>query len=280
MYKYSMTQWILGNEEIENSFMRLKKYGYDCIEFAAEPYSLDANLLCDLMNKYDIGCSSLCGIFTEERDLTADTDSKLAETAIKYVKDCIDFAKRVGAPHIIVVPSPVGISSLPTGKDYNELWNNAVNNISSIAGYALENGVKICIEAINRYETYFLNTLAKAYKFVKEVNHPAVCIMADLFHMSLEENNIGNSLRMISDKLIHVHIADNTREAAGLGTTDFKEVVYTLKDIGYTGSLTMEFMPRVANPYEIGSIETKGHIMDKYAEQSINYMKTVEKSVV
>ena len=71
----------------------------------------------------------------------------------------------------------------------------------------------------------------------------------------------------------------NTREAAGLGKTDFKEMFYVLRDIGYKGPLTMEFMPRLANPYESGDLETKSHLMDKYAEQAINYMKTLEKSV-
>ena len=54
---------------------------------------------------------------------------------------------------------------------------------------------------------------------------------------------------------------------------------YVLRDIGYKGPLTMEFMPRLANPYESGDLETKSHLMDKYAEQAINYMKTLEKSI-
>ena len=54
---------------------------------------------------------------------------------------------------------------------------------------------------------------------------------------------------------------------------------YVLRDIGYKGPLTMEFMPRLANPYGSGDLETKSHLMDKYAEQAINYMKTLEKSV-
>lgn len=72
--------------------------------------------------------------------------------------------------------------------------------------------------------------------------------MADLFHMSLEERDIPRSLRMIAKHLVHVHIADNTREAAGLGSTDFRAALRTLMDIGYCGSLTMEFMPRLRTP--------------------------------
>ena len=256
MYTYSMTQWIVGNEDLEYSFQRLKKYGYDGIEFAAEPYTADQDRMVELMKKYELCCTSLCGIFPEERDLTAG-DPDAAAQAVNYIRDSVDLAVKVGAPYMIVVPSPVGRTELPEGLSYEDAWNNAVKNVRLAADYAGSRGIRLAIEAVNRYETYLVNTLAKAFKFVKEVDHPAVGAMADMFHMSLEENNLGASLRMISPYLMHVHIADNTREAAGLGSTDFKEMLWVLKDIGYKGALTMEFMPRLANPYASQDVDTQ-----------------------
>ena len=279
MFQYSMTQWILGNEAVENSFKRLEKYGYDGIEFAAEPYTLDVEEMLCLMKKYGMRCSSLCGIFSEERDLSA-SDKETAEKAVRYLCDSIDWAAKAGASCLIVVPSPVGRTAPVQGVSYQQAWENAVKNIRSAADHAREQGIVLVIEAINRYETYLVNTIAKAIRFVKEIDHPAVGMMADLFHMSLEENNIGQSLRMMSPWLKHVHIADNTREAAGMGNTDFKEVLRILKETGYEGVLTMEFMPRVANPYEIGDMDTQSRQMDHYAKQSIEYMKAMEHSLL
>mgnify|MGYP000942996003 CR=1 FL=1 len=276
MYRYSMTQWIVGNEDIEYSFQRLKKYGYDGIEFAAEPYTLDTDKMIALMEKYDIYCSSLCGIFTENRDLSA----KDGKSGIQYLKDCVDLAVKVKAPYIIVVPSPVGRTEPTEMCTYEEAWSNAVKNIRIAADYAQSKGVRLAIEAINRYETYLVNDLTKALCFVKEINHPAVGLMADLFHMSIEEKNIGASLRMVAEYLMHIHIADNTREAAGLGSTDFKEVLYVLKDINYKGPLTMEFLPKVANPYVASDMRTHAKMMDDFAEQAINYMKMLELSIL
>ena len=82
MYQYSMTQWIVGNEDIERSMARLRKFGYDGIEFAAEAEMLDSSRLKALMQKYGLVCTSLCGIFTENRDLTAPAGEK-AEEAVK-----------------------------------------------------------------------------------------------------------------------------------------------------------------------------------------------------
>ncbi|MDR1112214.1 MAG: sugar phosphate isomerase/epimerase [Bacteroidales bacterium] len=274
-----MTQWIVGNEDIESSFIRLKKCGYDGIEFAAEPYTLDQDRLKMFMRKYAICCTSLCGIFSESRDLTASVGDG-GEVAVDYLKSSVDFAVKVGASLIIVVPSPVGRIEPVANRSYDTAWNNAITNIKNVADYAQGKGIMLAIEAINRYETYFVNTLTKALRLVQEINHPAVSIMADLFHMSIEENNLSASLRMIAKYLIHVHIADNTREAAGLGSTNFKEVLYTLRDIGYKGALTMEFMPRIANPYALTDMTTHSKVMDDYAEQSINYMKQMEKSIL
>lgn len=278
MYKYSMTQWIVGDEDIEQSFRRLKSCGYDGIEFAAEPYTLDAERLLALMEKYGLSCTSLCGIFPEERDLTA-SEPEAAEAAVKYVCDSVDLAVRVGAPLMIVVPSPVGRVAPPAGRSIEDIRACAVRNIRRAADYAHSRGVILAIEAINRYETYFANTLEKALSLVEEIDHPAVKLMADLFHMSLEERDIPRSLRMIAKHLVHVHIADNTREAAGLGSTDFRAALRTLMDIGYCGSLTMEFMPRLANPYESGALSTQSELMDVYAKQSIDYMRCVEASL-
>lgn len=277
MYHIGMTQWIAGDEPLEVSCARMKKYGYDGIEFAAEPYQLDADECVSLMKKYNLNCRSLCGIFGEDRDLTADGDA--GEKAVQYLRDSVDLAVKTGAGVIIVVPSPVGRTKKPGGKPMEELNRNAVENIRRAADYAQEKGVRFAIEAINRYETYFVNTLSKALKLVEEINHPAVGIMADLFHMSIEEGSSVDSLYMIRKHLLHVHIADNTREPAGMGHTDFKEILRALKRIGYEGSLTMEFMYRLADPYSSREVNTQTELMDRYAEQAIDYIRMTERSI-
>lgn len=278
MYHIGMTQWIVGNEPLETSCKRLCDCHYDGIEFAADPYQLDAEKCLELMKKYNLNCHSLCGLFDETRDLTSAEEA--GRNAVRYLKDSVDFANKVGAEVIIVVPSPVGRTVKPEDLSLEQLTENAVKNIRDAADYAQTHGVKLAIEAINRYETYFINTLQKGLEFVKKVNHPAVGLMADMFHMSIEERSMTDSLFMIKDYLLHVHIADNTREAAGMGNTDFKEILRVLQNIGYTGSLTMEFMYRVADPYSAQEMDTQAGLMDQYAKQAIAYIRMIEESIV
>lgn len=276
MYRYSATQWIFGNEDIETSFARLKKFGYDGVELAAEPYDLNMDKIKQLMAKYDMICTSLCGIFTPERDLSS-TNEKIRAKAVIYLKDSVDMALFLGATHIIVVPSPVG--KLAPDTTTKEAWDNAVKSVREAGEYARLKNIVLAIEAINRYETYLVNNLTLALSFIREVNISSVKVMADLFHMNIEERNNTEALTKIAPYLAHVHIADNTREAAGLGKTDFSEVMRTLKKINYKGPITMEFLPPIANPYLASGFEQKGEIYDDFAEQSIHHMKMLEKLV-
>lgn len=275
MYRYGMTQWIVGNEDLESGFRRLQKCGYDTIEFAGEPDKLKPAECLALMKAYHLDADSICGIFSgPERDLTSGGADALM--AVGYLKKCVDFGAAIGSSVIIVVPSPVGRTRMPDNCAYDQLWDNAVRNIRDAAEYAQTKNIRFAVEAINRYETYFVNTLEKAYRLVREIDHKQVGIMADTFHMNLEENNIEQSLRMIADKLIHVHIADNTREPAGMGTIDFNTVVRTLRDIRYQGILCMEFLPRVADPYQLFMNSSQSLLMDRYADSALRYMKSAE----
>ncbi len=272
VYKYSVTQWIYGNENLEDSLKRLKKYGYQGVELAGEPDTIDINQTKQLLNEYNLECSSICGIYTPERDLSSSNEI-IRKNAVQYVKKSIDLAKALNATTVIVVPTCVGKLSPETTLE--EEWNNAISSVKEAGQYAKEQEITLAIEALNRYETYLVNNLTLAVRFVEEVNVEGIGIMADLFHMSIEERNMTEALNKISPYLAHVHIADNTREAAGLGQTDFKPVISFLNDANYKGYITMEFLPAVSNPYMASELNGESNIFDDFTKQSIQHMKEI-----
>lgn len=273
MFRYSATQWIYGDEPLEASFKRLHRFGYDGIELAGEPDQLDRDEIKRLMERYGIGCTSICGIYKPERDLSS-SDPAVRARAVNYVKACADLAADVGAAVVIVVPSPVGKSA--PGTTVQEEWKNAVSSIREAGEYAASRGIRLAIEALNRFETYLVNKLDTARKLVEEAGVSSVGIMADLFHMNIEERNPCQAIRDIAPHLVHVHIADNTREAAGLGITDFESVLRTLIEVGYQGPLTMEFLPPVSNPYAAATMQAEDRtIFDDFTRQSIEHLKAL-----
>ncbi|MDN3019413.1 sugar phosphate isomerase/epimerase [Paenibacillus sp. BSR1-1] len=277
MYKYSATQWIFGNESLEDSLKRLKKYGYQGVELAGEPDAIDVEETKELLKQYDLECSSICGIYTPERDLSS-SNEEIRKNAVEYVKKSVDLAKALNASTLIVVPTYVG--KLAPETNLEEEWHNAVLSVEEAALYAKEQGITLAIEALNRYETYLVNNLTLALRFVQEVNVDGLGIMADLFHMSIEERSMTEAIKNISRYLTHVHIADNTREAAGLGQTEFGPVIALLKELDYKGYITMEFLPAVSNPYVASGLQGESNIFDEFTKQSIEHMKAIVEVLV
>lgn len=277
MYRYSVTQWIFGDEPLTRSLDRLKKYGYDGVELAGEPSKIDAKLTKNILNENGMACSSICGIYTEERNLSSDSNV-IRQKAIDYVKANIDLCVELQSKTLIVVPSAVGITEPETS--YEKAWNFALESVNQIAEYASDSKVNIAIEALNRYETFLVNNLTLGKEFVETINQPSVGLMADLFHMSIEERDNPESLTMIKDYLKHVHFADNTREAVGLGNTNFKSIIKTLIKIGYEDYIAMEFLPRVSNPYVQASVSTENSLFDEFTKMSIETSKAIEQELL
>jgi sugar phosphate isomerase/epimerase len=105
-----------------------------------------------------------------------------------------------------------------------------------------EGGVLI-FEPINRYETDLLTTIGETAAFIDQIGGGPVGILADTFHMNIEEVSIEESLQAAGDRLRHVHTADSNRRAPGWGHLDFAAVLATLRAMSYRGWLSAEILP-------------------------------------
>ena len=109
-----------------------------------------------------------------------------------------------------------------------------------VAEHAGKVGVKLGVEALNRFECYFLNTHAESTRFVREVDHPACGIMYDTFHCNIEEKNVTEAVKAGGDKLFHIHISENDRSTPGAGQIRWDENFDAIVDCGYDGWLVIE----------------------------------------
>ena len=119
-------------------------------------------------------------------------------------------------------------------------WARSVANVREIGKVAQDCGVDYCLEVLNRFEGYLLNTAAEGVKFVKEVDVPSVKVMLDTFHMNIEEDSIGGAIRSTKGLLGHFHTGECNRRVPGRGRTPWHEIATALKDIRYTGTVCME----------------------------------------
>ena len=119
-------------------------------------------------------------------------------------------------------------------------WNWGVEAMREVAEHAEKAGVILGVEYLNRFECYFLNTAADGARFCRDVNHPSCKMMYDTFHAHIEEKNVPDAIRSLSDCLAHVHISENDRSTPGKGNVRWDENFDTLKEIGYDNLMVVE----------------------------------------
>jgi sugar phosphate isomerase/epimerase len=96
---------------------------------------------------------------------------------------------------------------------------------------------------LNRYETNLFNRLSEAAGFLQNINASNVKVLADLFHMNIEESSVPDALRGAGRVIGHVHFADSNRQAVGFGHTSMGPIIEALRQIGYQGYLSAEIFP-------------------------------------
>ncbi|MDX1663011.1 MAG: sugar phosphate isomerase/epimerase family protein [Candidatus Promineifilaceae bacterium] len=252
----SMHNWMRA-EPIETTIRRLAKYGYDSIEISGAPDEYDTNEVRRLLKENNLRCWGSVSLMFEGRDLISNEEAVRAET-IQYLKDCVDMIKELDGYEFTIVPGEVG-KVTPTASPEEE-WQWAVEGLREVYGHSEKAGVRLALEPLNRFETYFLNRHDQAVLLAEEVG-PNCGVCLDAFHINIEEADPMQAILNTGDKLVDFHVADNNRMACGMGTYDWAKVVDTLRQAGYDGALTVEFVAPIdrtpANPYKNAMAEAE-----------------------
>jgi sugar phosphate isomerase/epimerase len=236
----SMHNW-MRSEPIEVTLARLARYGYGSIEIKGEPDQYDTKHVRGLLDHYGLDCWGAVTLTLGERNLLAKDDAQRA-ASVQYVKDCVTMVKELDGQIITIVPSTVGKVE-PDGTP-DEDWQWAVDSLKQIHEHATAAGIRMGIEGLNRFETYFVNRGDQALALADAVA-PDVGVCLDAFHMNIEEIDFYQAIRDAGDRLIDFHVADNNRMACGMGALDWPKIIGTLQDVGYDGALTVEFVAPV-----------------------------------
>ncbi len=229
----------MKSEPLDVTVKRLAKYGYTALEIQGEPYKYDLSKVKGLLDNHGVQCWGSVTLMLEDRNLLAKDELQRARS-VTYVKDCIQMVSALGGSVISIVPGTVG-KLIPDSTPEME-WERCVAALKEINEYARKCSIKIGIEPINRFETYFINRGAQALALAEAVGDDCgVCL--DIFHMNIEEDNPIEAIYQAGDRLVNFHVADNNRMACGMGAFDWPPIIQALKEIGYNGALSVEFCP-------------------------------------
>ena len=242
-------------EPLEATLARISRLGYEYLEIQGTPADYDTKTVRRQLKAYNIKCWGSVTLMLGKRNLLAVDEGERA-ASVQYVKDIITMVKELDGHMISVVPGTVG--KIEPGARPEEEWDWAVAAMQECYAHAQSAGIKIGIEPINRFETYFVNRGDQALALA-EATGPDCGVCLDIFHMNIEEEDPHATIRRAKDRLVGFHVAENNRMAPGMGNLDWPALVATLKEVGYAGPLSVEFAAPVdrtpANPHP-GSIDT------------------------
>ncbi len=240
MNTLSVSEWTLEAASTGEAIDRVAAAGYPAIEIAAVP-ELDVRAARGRLDARGLTVSSMCwiGLGYPERDCAHESE-RIRRQAGDYLRTCLDQAHTLGAKTLVLVPT---FRTEPDRTGREAELDRAAQTIGSAADAMGADGLVIALEALNRYETHLLRTLDDADRLRRMIDSPNVQLMADVFHMNIEEDSIAAALRAHAQHIVHVHLADSQRREPGSGHLDFAAVFDALADNAYTGALAMEFLP-------------------------------------
>ncbi len=159
---------------------------------------------------------------------------------MKWVLDCCAAlgADRVSGP----LHSTLGHFS-GEGPTAEEL-DRSITVQREIGAAARDQGVTVCLEALNRFECYLLNTMDALADHIRAIDHPNIRAMYDTFHANIEEADPIAALTRNIDVVHHIHISENDRGVPGRGNIPWAETFAAIKAIGYDDWLTIEAFGR------------------------------------
>ena len=178
-------------------------------------------------------------------------DAGARRDAIEACKAALKMSGEVGAIGFILPPTIIcKMQNLPRVNDLSPLMSTselerkltAAIIINDLAPVAKEAGAEIVIEPLNRYEQWWPCSLQHGIDIVNDAGGPGhgVCIMADFFHMNIEDASYYDSIKAGGALIKNVHLADSQRLLPGYGHTDFRPGFKALKEIGYSYYLGFE----------------------------------------
>lgn len=258
--KFAICNEIFQGWNLDETFAFAAKSGYDAVEIApftianhvTEIGAADRKRIRDSAARAGIALSGIHWVLvkTEGMYLTHPDAAVRVRTAAYFV-DLVDFCADLGG-RFIVVGSPKQ-RSLLGGVTHADAWRWTLEVFRDAVKRAEDRGVTICFEPLAPVETNFINTAEEAIRLTRELNSPALRIILDVKAMSSEAKPIPQIIRESWPHFAYFHANDRNLKGPGFGDVDFRPIAGALREVGYTGFVSVEVFNFDAGPEAIAT---------------------------
>ena len=176
------------------------------------------------------------------------SDPEIREAGVAQLCHMIDLCVEMGVKYFSGIPYGVW-NAKPDGDNVAEIkaerTKNAIASLKKVAAYAQEKDVLLCLEIVNRFEQYTINTVEEGIAMCKAIDNPYCKLLVDTFHMCIEEDNIAEAIRNAQEAgyLGYIHLGESNRKiptGKKKTTIDWEEIADTINEIGFEGPMVME----------------------------------------
>jgi sugar phosphate isomerase/epimerase len=225
---------LVPGDGVAAKFERAKRYGFDALEISVDPIRAAKDAVVAR-----VAVSAICGGY---RGWLIDPEDDRRREALADLSELVDIAGALGCG-CVVVPIWGRTRNLPniaTGRTRDADEALFVDGMATLARRAERSGSRLFIEPINRYQNDVCVTIADALRLRARIGSRAVYVMGDVFHMNIEEADMGAAIASAGEWLGHVHLADSNRLEPGKGHLDLAPVFAALARMRYDGFASFE----------------------------------------
>ena len=226
---------------VEGAFALAAELGYDGVELhLRRPEDVDREEMRRLSQHYGLGIPTLgTGMAAGMDGLTfGDPDADIRRRAVERIRAQIALAAELGAAVTIgLIRGRWGES------DRQARRADFLDCLQECCEIAAPLGVSLLLEPLNRYDGDCLYTVDEVLGVIAELGAPNLHLLADTFHMNIEEGDMAAAIHRAGAQLGHVHLVDSNRLAPGYGHLDMRGILRALQAIGFDGYLSFEAPP-------------------------------------
>ena len=235
-----------GNMPFQDAIRRVKELGFDAVE-TYDWKNLDMDAVRAACEETGVELLSMCT--TEFRM----TDPTFRSLWLEGLKESCEAAKKLGVGKLITQVGP------DTGAERAVQHEAIVQTLKDAKPILDTYGVVLMLEPLNTYINhpgYYLTSSAEAFDIVREVDHPCVKIVFDIYHQQVMEGNIISNVTNNLDCIAHLHAAGNPgRNELQYGEINYHAIFDAIDKAGYTGACGLEYFSLL--PQEESLLETK-----------------------
>ena len=213
---------------------------------------------------------------SEATDPTSE-DPAVRAAGLHYLKQCIQATADMGGT-VFTGVTYSAIGRKITGRPDEKYWDRAADILRDAARYGADLGVTIGIEAINRYETFLVNTAEQALALRERIGEPNVKVHLDAYHMNIEETDFYTPTKTAAPQLCHFHLSESHRGTPGTGTVDWDGIYRALGDTGYQGIVGLESFESVSPAMAAATCmwRSLAESSDQLLGDGLKYLKSLE----